>query len=234
MKVIFKILRTAIILMSLFVITSCSSQPKHSIEELLPNGVVNADILGVKLPERVETLALKMYDAMERNPEWMVSYIKEHAKPGEPLPYHPNLGLTEKEYEEFLNQYEKRKVVIIGRLPISFRRKGDTVTISSNGVYSFLDGMVINVRNKSIECQFGVLTNPKWQNSSGTTPPIGNWQGYSWYLESGTIESGNIKTLRISLYRLDTGETLMGFKVNLMENHKMIIQQDLNMKFKTV
>ena len=118
--------------------------------------------------------------------------------------------------------------------PFLSGEKGDTVTISSNGVYSFLDGMVINVRNKSIECQFGVLTNPKWENSSDTTPPIGNWQGYSWYLESGTIESGNIKTVSISLYRLDTGETLMEFRVNLMENRKMIIRQDLNMKFKTV
>ena len=31
---------------------------------------------------------------------WLLKYIATVAKPGEPLPNHPNLGLTEEEYAE--------------------------------------------------------------------------------------------------------------------------------------
>jgi len=63
-----------------------------------PAGPTEIEFLGVVMSDRGMQFANKF--AAGTDNAWLLKYIATVAKPGEPLPYHPNLGLTEEEYAE--------------------------------------------------------------------------------------------------------------------------------------
>ena len=64
-----------------------------SVPSILSEGIWPADIMSdVKNPEKFMPLAQKFAEAVQKNREWYLDYVKMHQHT-KPLPYHPNLGV---------------------------------------------------------------------------------------------------------------------------------------------
>lgn len=213
---------------------SCQASPSKSIEQMLPLGKVNAEILGVEFPERATKLALKFEKSVNLDREWFLKYTMENARPGKPLPYHSNFGLTEEEYREFLALAEQRKVVVTNHVELTISEEAGIYKISSGGRLPSFDGITVNTNDKTVTTQFGTLHNPKRTGSDGTDSSIGSFQGYKWHLEEGSIEDGNAQTVSFSLDRLDEEKTFIEFRANVLEKGNLVVKEILALRLGAV
>jgi hypothetical protein len=71
------------------------------LQGLLPQGRVNVEVLEMWSPPGLAVLTQRLQQAAQADPTWFQEQVRR-AVPGQPLPYHPKLGLTESEYQEFL------------------------------------------------------------------------------------------------------------------------------------
>ena len=69
---------------------------------------VSGEVGAIMPPEEINKYIAKVKAASKANPEWYAAYAKE-AKPGIPLPWHENLGLTKEDYEAYLKLWDQRQ-----------------------------------------------------------------------------------------------------------------------------
>lgn len=215
-------------------LTSCQTLPSNSIGQMLPVGKVNADILAVQFPERATELALELEKAVNHHRDWFFKYTKENARPGVPLPYHPNFGLTEKEYREFLALTEQRTIVVTSQVELTITEEAGIYKISSGGRLPTLDEIIVNTNDNTVSTQFGKLHNPEKTSSDGTDSPIGAFRGYKWDLEEGSIEADNAKIVSFSIYRLIEGKTFIEFRANVLEEGNLVVKEGLALRLGAV
>jgi len=98
--------------------------PKLLTAYLPADKVVKGNIIAVLPPEEIKEYVDKVKVAAENDPEWYAKYAGE-SKPGIPLPFHVNLGLTEKEYKEYIALWEKREHKIIQPIELRLEALGD-------------------------------------------------------------------------------------------------------------
>ena len=55
-----------------------------------------------------------------KNPDWFREYSTD-AKPGVPLPYHENLGLTQDEYTKYIELWDQRKMQPVPKGEVAIR-----------------------------------------------------------------------------------------------------------------
>lgn len=108
---------------------SQAAEPPAAFQGLFEAGVpVRAQIGTVMLPQALDELVAKVDVAAQANPEWFEEYSAEN-KPGLPLPFHENLGLSAAEYQEYLRLWRMRE----------FRPEEDVVILireSSRGTWA--------------------------------------------------------------------------------------------------
>ncbi|MDF2475143.1 MAG: hypothetical protein K0S24_626 [Sphingobacterium sp.] len=69
------------------------------VDRLLPEGNYTAGVLGIPQPNASQlAIVQKMKLAIK---DWFLKVTKELA-PGQPIPYHKNLGISEEEYAAFM------------------------------------------------------------------------------------------------------------------------------------
>lgn len=69
---------------------------------------VSGEVGAIMPPEEINKYIAKVKAASKANPEWYAAYAKV-AKPGIPLPWHENLGLTKEDYEAYLKLWDQRQ-----------------------------------------------------------------------------------------------------------------------------
>ncbi len=123
------------------------SEIKTYIDELLPNGDIAINVMDIGLPfkemMRLRVLTIKMQKSLMEHLEWLNGYLEE-SKSGEPLPYHPNLGLTEEEYEEYLALSQDIKMFKKSEGKLGITRKDSKVILAGYKNIDFLN----NIRNR--------------------------------------------------------------------------------------
>jgi hypothetical protein len=91
----------------------CLTQPAFAedwgiMSPYLPkDGIVKGDLMVRMSGEKIKDIKRRFDKSVEKNAEWYANYMKIH-NPREPhfdLPYHPNFGVTEKEYKAFRKAY---------------------------------------------------------------------------------------------------------------------------------
>lgn len=68
---------------------------------------VKGNIVVVVPPEEIQKYIETVEASAKKDPEWFSEYSK-NAKPGIPLPYNDKLGLSEKEYADYLKLWDAR------------------------------------------------------------------------------------------------------------------------------
>lgn len=154
------------LLVSLFVFTLAG--PAHaalpagraaldSLAALLPDGAVTVEILAPHYTTRIEGLAARMQASARRNPAWFQAYTRAHPVP--PLPWHPNLGVTRAEYQEWILGSRDAPMAVTQRATLRFVREEARRrwTLQGWGKLTPLNGLLIDLERNEVGGKRGPL-----------------------------------------------------------------------------
>ena len=82
--------------LSLSAATSSAEVPEVLAAHFAEDETVSGEVGAIMPPEEINKYIAKVQAASKANPEWYAEYTKE-AKPGIPLPWHENLGLSKED-----------------------------------------------------------------------------------------------------------------------------------------
>lgn len=209
-------MRTALIVFFFVVQTlvgDTNKRPLFKLSEILPNGHCELELMTVRFSDRANELALKLQVAVTSHKEWLLEHIKR-SKPGEPLVYDQRFGLTKEEYAEYLKEIEKRYLAPLGtRLPCTFRRQGDMLTLDIGDSKSPLSKIRLNIVTGELLASVGKVGMPTWASSNSPHSAIGAYDSCSWKYEKGDLETFDLRLVKLEIFRLKTsGKILWRFK----------------------
>jgi hypothetical protein len=222
----------------LILLISCGNSQTHQqrqaissdINNFLPNGTITVNVMdGIKQNKRQEELLKKFQEGIQQNYEWFVDYMQTVPN-GQPMPYHPNLGLTEKEYKELQGFMNDIELVSSG--------KTDITIINTNNIIEFKtdDEKLKLLEYVRIDLTRNVVTIGEYELPFSDTVNItddknalkSQWKGYTWKLEEPKdIDLNTLKdleTLRMKQYKFTIGhldkndKTFMLIKGQEIEN----------------
>jgi len=156
---------------------------------LKPDVNVKADLVVVLPPEEIQTYINKVKEASTKNPEWFKEYSAK-SKPGIPLPYDEKLGLSQKEYQEYRELWDKREFKTIQQVGLRLTKVGDEKTgirwkIRASGEASRLSLLSYDPKEDVV-----VSTNGKLARLEDINAPaesiLGEWKGREWKFEEET------------------------------------------------
>ncbi len=199
------------------------------LNSLLPLGKSVVEVMdGIKNAEQIQVLNEKLIKGISENYDWFLDYQKT-LQPGQELPYHPNLGMTEKEYAE-LNEYnEKIEAISTGQEELEITRTDDIYSFKTTGKLSLLNSLTINPSKNEVLMGGRLLT--KFDTiyvADGSNAFKSSWRGYKWTFEEPAEadledlrnpETVNMKSIKLTLGRLDNStKTILIFSVKELKN----------------
>lgn len=168
---------------------------------LVPVGAITIDVMDLMAPARLLELTHQLQEAIERNPRWMAEHVA-NTLPGEPLPYHSNLGMSEAEYQEFLKLVDEVSFGPVAENEISIVEVETSIfEIDGGEMLSRLTGVRIDLNKNQVHTSFGTAaTMKRIEPSSGQQPSP--WSGISWGFESIDTSTLVGTSMQFSLGRL--------------------------------
>ena len=177
-------------------------ESRFKLADVIPAGKTTVELVEMRFSERAEELARKWTSAVATNQDWWMDYVKKYAGGG-PLPYHTNLGISEKEYKEYLEESDKsRHLNKTTDAYLIFKRHGEVLSLDIADTNSPVEALRLNLSTGDLFAAVGRVGKPAWCSSGDTTQPIGAYEGYSWRYEKGDVEKGNFRIVSLWIYRL--------------------------------
>ena len=186
--------------------------------EFIPNGSVVAKVMQMVLSPRGEELAARLQHAVSKNRDWWLEHVKS-ATPGQPLAYDSRMGLTEVEYDEYLELASKPSLGQVKEVPLNFRWSSEAqVVLDGQDSLPDLTGVRIDLISDSVTTDYGVLAERSEINNASTDSPTGPWRGVQWKLESVEANSTSGVVAKLALGRLSqSGEGILYFDAKKVE-----------------
>jgi hypothetical protein len=169
---------------------------------LIPNDAVQADIMSVKVSARYDALVAKISAATKSDPTAVLDQVKA-AAPGQPMPYSPRLGLTKKEYEEFLGELEKKvHLEKVAEATLRFTpESGSRFRLDGGDGLKQLSGVVIDLQRNVVETPLGVCSE-RSDFSASENQATGPANGSKWALEQEDVNSNSATSVSLVLGRI--------------------------------
>lgn len=242
--------KTITLLFSLILLTSCAQSQSEKITGIPTNDLliifesqtVTADIMdGIKSNPRQLELTQKIQSSLQNNWEWYQEYIKT-VKKGEPLGYHPNLGITEKEYDEFLKISKDIEVESTGKEELEIINTDNKIKFKSVGKLSIFNDLTIDIKNNQILYKEYVLPFLDKVNIQDADNGLkSKWKGYNWAYEYPVITEDtdltdlanlNITIVRFTIGQLErNGKFYMQIKERKLENGVKTVDNQIPIMF---
>lgn len=218
----------------------------HFVDRLLPEGSFTAAVLGIPRPNASQLAVVeKMKLAIKENKEWFLNLMKE-LKPGEPIPYHKNLGISEEEYAAFMEFSQSVKIDKIGAIALKIIRRDSSIYFEPKDFGDYLKYLVIDLRDQRVMVD-SLSLSYKGQitmDAKQTTLVAGPWTGYSWQLEEfkkdgqliappnkvdpTEIEELDIKSIEVIIGKLDhNNQCFLYLKSNIVNKGHVLAKQDI-------
>ncbi|MFK8031757.1 MAG: hypothetical protein AB8G18_16090 [Gammaproteobacteria bacterium] len=144
---------------------------------------VDAQIQTIEYTPEIRSLTDKLTENLEKNSEWFEQYSSQLA-PGKRIPYHPNMGLTEAQYQQLLGGEEQTRLTPTGGARLSFTwRDDDVLKIQGLPDEAPFDTLLYEGVSDSLITSFGTLS-----NSVSAKGKLGGesslaWEGRLWATE---------------------------------------------------
>ncbi len=169
----------ALMLASARMSTAASKTPAILAPYLVKDKAVSGEVGLIVPPKEINKYIAKVQEAAKAKPEWHKEYAK-HAKPGIPLPWHKNLGLTKEEYAEYLRLWDLRKFKVLQNVVIRLEEpKPGEWMIRVSGV-----GMTISLLRYHPETDVFKSPNGILKRIEDIDAPersiLGAWKGKEW------------------------------------------------------
>jgi hypothetical protein len=154
-----------------------------------PAGRHKVDLLTVGSTPEAEALGSKFQQALAADPAWFQSYLKELAlEPGELLPYHEKMGVTEEEYATLMEAADNMALTKVSDAGVRFSQaKGQTV-LHLEGVALPADTFVFSADGQTMNCALGRSAARTAIDQKNESAPAGAWQGSQWVVTKGNPE----------------------------------------------
>jgi len=212
-----------------------TGNPQDDLKALLPNGTTKADIMdGVKASPRYLDLQNKFLIGVRKHQEWFLEQQKIVEKTGKPLDYHPNLGMTEAEFNELKNLMESGtgiELVSSGTESLTIKWHGDSIKFEGTGrLNAYNSLLLIPKENIALIGDYKLdkfdLVNVESENNAFKS----KWKGYSWRYEFtnkaegfSQIENMNdLQTLNMKIYKITIGKIAKDSKTYLQITESVI------------
>jgi len=215
---------------------------KSDLSSLIPKGSHTVEIMdGVSENPRQKALTLKFREAINRNYEWFVEYMKTVPE-GKPMPYHSNLGLTKQEYEELMGYMNNVEVLSTGKEVITIEYKGDIIVFNSQGKLSAFDSLKIDTKTNSVFFgQYKMMFSDSVNVKDDKNGLRSQWKGYTWKFEMpgdlGPDDLKDLRNLKMKQYELTVGrlekndKTYLSLKGREIENGAKLVDFELPVIF---
>lgn len=216
----------ALLLVSVAVWLPAQTNISAQVQELLPTGKCEIDQMELSYSPRFIELANKMQTTVSANKEWWLSYVKQYANSGKPLPYNSKLGLTEEEYAEYLSLGKKQTLAKVQSCELSVKVNSDIYEFDGGANLPELTGLKINLQELTVATPFGILKNPEPDESAGGGA-LGAFSGYRWHFEEGDIDKGDITTATFLIGKLKaSGRSFIYYKGSAAKANNPISRVD--------
>ena len=140
---------------------------------------VKARIGMVLPPSEIDKYVAKVAATARKNPDWFTEY-SEKAKPGVPLPYHENLGLTKEEYDDYIKLWNQREFKASEEVMVLLRESSDkTWIITATGSASTLSTLRYQPASDTFRSPNGKLTRLEDIDAPADSV-LGAWKGREW------------------------------------------------------
>ena len=197
------------IFLSIIILVS-TSFAADNIEQYLPKqGVIKSHIMLIGFNEDMQKILKKYGESIKKNEKWFKEYKKQY-KGIFPLPYHKNLGLTNKEYEKFKGIAKAMTLVEKDEITISVANDTNATTtfLVKDNPKHFLNGLKI-YKDGTVKTRFGKMATSS--NINRKRASTGNWTGVEWV--ENKSESGYASIVKFALGKRDRGDNIIYYDV---------------------
>lgn len=180
--------------------------------ELLQEGLSTGEIMEVGMDPKVAYKAMEISNKMQANlqdkREWFLEYVAQ-VKEGQEMPYHPNFGITEEEYEIILNSDDYMRLMKKGETSVLVANKENELTLAADQS-EVIKNLTFNLKSNTVQTKYGELAYKGKVEASDNQKVTGKWSGESWELSEGDIKNKeDIKTMdentQLKLVKLHVG-----------------------------
>jgi hypothetical protein len=216
--------QTVLALLTSFMLPSFAAAQSlgAEVQRLFPLGQVTVEVLQPSSPPRLASLTQQLQAAVQADPDWFREYALS-AEGGQPLPYHPKLGLTEAEYREFLQLSDSVVMKPAGTVAIDVEsvpfgwRFGEVSSLPA------LQGLEIDTVTNEVRSSFGTLAGASPITPSEEQRAPGPWEGPRWELEALDLDSetGTVATFAIGIHSA-TGRTVIYFDAKRVKDGHIV------------
>lgn len=175
-------------------------------------GPVEARVMQLRGSPELEKISAKLEASMRSQPEWLMQYIEQHARPGKPLPYHANFGITQAEYARVLASPKEVVLAQVGTVSLSAERQADGSIRLRTKPASRIDGLRIDAGEKTVTAPLARLTETSAINQDQAQSPTGRWTGTQW--RHSTMQEDHVLSLKLAIgKRIDHGDGIIYYNV---------------------
>ncbi len=168
------------------VLSPTNQSTKDFITPLLVKSETPADIMTIQIQDdikqKLEGITKKTQASIQKNHDWYMEYLKT-VQPGERLPYHENMGITQEEYELLLSSDQYMKLVKGQEGKIHFKKISDNVyEIQTSSPIKLLNKVQIDFASNTLKTEFGTLNYDDKIEAADAQKITGRWNGEQWRL----------------------------------------------------
>lgn len=198
---------------------------------MLPVGTFTADVMELYPSPRMAELSQRLQAGVRANPEWFQKAVR-NAAPGEPIPYDARMGLSEAEWEEFLEISLHQSLRKVAEGPLTVRVDGTRLVLDGGDAFPELTGVAIDRAADEVVTPELVIRGSRPVHNDGEAGAIGAWDGRAWEMESGSVDAGDIKTVSLRLGRIrETGRGLLMWEDAVIVRGVLVRRADLVLYF---
>lgn len=208
-----------------------AQDPFEFASKLLPEGKYKAQILANDFPPRVKELMNRMNEALKGKEAWFFEYREKHKGSGDVVPYHPDFGLTEQEYQYYSSEVVKGpRPMVVKEVPVGILHDGKIMRFNALDTLAPLNNLSIDLEKKELRFA-GELIPYKDPAQNSERPNSGKWEGHQWRLEKPGLGQGNVSVYLVVLARLDNGRPMMRISIVDSENGVLVPQAQFLLHF---
>ncbi len=213
-----------------------------TLHQLLPEGHFEVEVMdSLSVAPRIDSLMRSFQANLAKNPQWAVDYVTS-AEKGK-LPYDPQFGITEAEYQEVQAYFDsKPKLIATSRENLEIFKFGSTIRFKGSGKLGLFNALELKVADqlavwdKTSMLLRDTLNITKGDNAYGST-----WKAYKWrYSLPENLEEVNLnalESLSLQLYELKlvyleaTEKTVLHFRIRIIDDGVKYADGELVIQF---